>query len=201
MPDEAQTVDLSTLEFPSDPSKLPTSKELPLGRIELEIANWTAVKTKDVDESDPDYHTKGKRGNKLMFKIQFKATAPQEIAGLPYTHQCVVGSNTDPAGSKESTWASGGGTEVMTILTKAGTHLGATTKPREAMEASVGQRIIGEVKVEKSRDSRYPDKHVVKKWHKVGSVLPALEDVGGIRPIGGGVTTPATAAPVFENNE
>src|SRR5271166_1993880 len=99
MPDESATVDLSTLEFPSDPSKLPTSKELPLGTIELEITGWTAVKTKDVGEDDPDY-AKGKRGNKLMFKGQFKATAPAEIAGLPYSHNFVVGSNTDPAAAK-----------------------------------------------------------------------------------------------------
>lgn len=197
MPDESNVVDLSTLEFPTDPSKLPTSKELPLGDIELEITNWSAVKTKDVVEGDEGYD-KGKRGNKLMFKIQFKATAPEEIAGLPYTHQCVVGSNTDPAAQKESTWASGGGTEVMKVLSKSGTHLGATTKPQEAMLASVGQRLVGEVKLEKDRKGVYPDKHIVKGWHKVGDRVPRLAGEGStsFRP-----TVATQAAPVFENNE
>ncbi len=189
MPENVETIDLSTLEFPGDPSKLPTSKELPLGDIELEITNWSAVKTKDVGEDDPDY-AKGKRGNKLMFKIQFKATAPQEIAGLPYTHQCVVGSNTDPAGAKESTWASGGGTEVMKILNRAGTHLGSTTKPREAMLASVGQRLVGEVKLEKDKKGQYPDKHIVKGWHKVGDRQPRLAGESGA-PLEGQTHPPA----------
>jgi hypothetical protein len=196
MPDESNVVDLSTLEFPGDPSKLPTSKELPLGDIELEVVGWSAVKTKEVNEGDEGYD-KGKRGNKLMFKIQLKATAPEEIAGLPYTHQCVVGSNTDPAGLKESTWASGGGTEVMKILSKAKTHLGATTKPREAMLASVGQRVIGEVKLEKDRKGVYPDKHVVKNWHKVGDRQPRLAGEVGASF----APAPSQPAPVFENQD
>ena len=197
MADESQVIDLSTLEFPGDPSKLPTTKELPLGDIELEITGWSAVKTKPVNEGDKGYE-KGNRGNKLMFKTTFKATAPEEIAGLPYTHQCVVGSNADPAAQKESTWASGGGTEVMKILNRSKTHLGATTKPNEAMLASVGQRVIGEVKLEKDRNGVYPDKHVVRNWHKVGDRQPRLAEGGGI---GAPLRPAAAAAPVFENNE
>jgi hypothetical protein len=198
MADESQVIDLSTLEFPGDPSKLPTSKELSLGDIELEITGWSAVKTKPVNEGDKGYD-KGNRGNKLMFKATFKATAPEEIAGLPYTHQIVVGSNADPAAQKESTWASGGGTEVMKILNRAKTHLGATTKPNEAMLASVGQRVIGEVKLEKDKNGVYPDKHIVKNWHKVGDRQPRLAGDGVGSPLR--ASAPSTPPPVFENNE
>lgn len=198
MPDETSAIDLSTLEFPADPSKLPTSKELPLGDIELEITSWSAYLTKEVtEESDPVAFAKGNRGKKLAFKGQFKATAPAEIAGLPYTHDVYVGSNVDPLARKESTWASGGGTEIMKILKQSKTHLGATTKPQEALLASVGQRLVGEVKTEKDRRGVYPDKHKVKGWHKVGDRQPRLAgDVGGvIAPVA------AQPAPVFENNE
>jgi hypothetical protein len=198
MPENENVIDLSTLEFPSDPSKLPTSKELPLGTVELEITGWSASLTKKVtQESDPVAFGKGNRGEKLALKAQFKVTSPVEFAGLPYTHNFYVGSNTDQLAKKESTWASGGGTEVMKVLKQAGVSLGATTKPMEATAASVGQRILAEVKVETDRTGKFPDKHIVRGWYKVGTRPVALLD----SPVSFGGQTQAASAPVFDNND
>jgi len=178
MADETQTVDLASISFPTDPSKLPTTKEVPLGTLEFEIKGWQAYRTKP--QTDPEQIAKGNRGNKLAFKVQLSITAPEAFRGFPHTHDFYIGSNDDPDARKESTWRSNG-PFMMKLLKEAGVSLSATTKPVEALQASIGQRVGGEVKLEKDRTGKYPDKHVIRSWFRAGT-KPYLTVVDGGAP-------------------
>lgn len=165
MADESN-VELSSLSFPSDPSKLPTGKEVPLGKLEFEIKSFSAGKTKA--ETDPEKIAKGKKGEKLYIKAVLSVTSPEDYIGMPYTQNFYIGSDNDQMAVKEATWKTNG-TFLMSMLKESGVSLSASTKPVEALQAAVGQRVGGEVKVEKDKTGQYPDKHVVRKWFKPGT--------------------------------
>lgn len=161
-----------TLEFPCDPDKLPTSSELPLGDI------LVAIKSIDVELSKPN--TTGERnrrgelkvGEKKMVKVLFTLAEPEELAGIPYTHRFLIGSDTDPKALKEGTWVRNG-TLLMKMFAESST--GGKTFAEKRV-AAVDQLVGATVKVEKSKDDRYADKNVIRAFWRPGTkVVKVIE--------------------------
>src|SRR5216684_6968113 len=172
---------IDSIEVPGDISKLPTNKELPLGFVELEIKGFNATKTKPSDGSINPKTGKPKVGEKLMVRMQVAITdhpAHSSYKGITEFHNFLIGNDKDPEAKDYATWKAGA-TDLMKCLKKSKVAMSPTTKISDAMKAAVGNKFVGEVKVEVSKDSQYPDRNRIRNFFAVGEKEPKLVDGGG----------------------
>jgi hypothetical protein len=157
--------DMVTLEFPvSDPSTLPTTAELPLGDILLEIRKVEVTKTKENENGEINPRTgRLKVGGKVMVAVQFALSEPEELAGMPHTKRFLIGSDVDPLAKERSTWARNG-TLLMKMFKKA--RVGGHSFS-EYVSAAVGQKVGATVKVEKG-SAGYADSNTPKDFFEPG---------------------------------
>lgn len=186
--------EIESLDFPVDPSTLPTTSELPLGDLLLEIKSVSVTKTKENITGETKTNGQLKIGGKKTVAVQFGLTEPSDLAGLPYTHRFYIGSDADPEAIKAGTWQRNG--VLMMAMFKAAAVGGKTFK--EYAAAAVGQTVGATVKVEKSRDPKYPDKHIVRAFWTPGTRQVALVNVNADMDA---VFSPAAPAPSFVNND
>jgi hypothetical protein len=186
--------DIESLDFPVDPTTLPTTSELPLGDLLLEIKSVTVTKTKENTTGELNYKGELKVGGKKTVAVQFGLVEPSEFAGLPYTHRFYIGSDADPEAIKPGTWQRNA--VLLMAMFKAAQVGGKTFKEYSA--AANGQRVGATVKVEKSKDPKYPDKHIVRAFWQPGTKQISLVNVNADMDA---VFTPAAPAPSFANND
>jgi hypothetical protein len=152
--------EIMSLEFPGDPTKLPTSRELPLGVLEFEIKGFQIGATSDVTH------------NKKKVTVQLIVAAPEEARGVPAFHDFIIGSDTDPAAKEKATWDKNAWL-LMQMLKESGVVMSPHTRFLEAVGASTGNHVLGSVLLSKGntdKDGRtWPDKHVIRRFHRVGS--------------------------------
>ena len=190
---ELNNPELESLEFPTDPSKLPTSAELPLGDVLLEIKSVKVAKTKE--NTDGALNKKGelKVGGKKVVNVQFALAEPEDVAGIPHTKTFFIGSDEDPEGKKEGTWKRNG-TLLMKMFKSA--RVGGKTFAEYAA-AAVGQKVGASVKVEKSNDPQYADKHTPRDFWEPGTKIVKVVDVNADM----NAVFPAPTPPSFANND
>lgn len=165
--------ELLTLDFPCDPGSLPTSSELPVGDLLLEIKSVKPGKTKENTSGEINAKTgKLKVGGKAVVNVQFGISEPAEFAGIPHTKMFVIGTDEDPSGAKTATWKRNA-TLLMSMFKCA--SVGGKTFT-EYMSAAEGQVVGATVKVEKSNDPKYPDKHTPKSFWTPGTKQVRVED-------------------------
>lgn len=155
---------LDELDFPGDPSKLPTVNELPLGVVEVKIGVGTPGFTKEATEP-------GKVGGYARVSIQFIMTDhpnQQGYAGMMVTQGFFIGSKEDPKAAKWGTWARNA-VLLMSMFEKAGVAFGQGTRLREALKAAEGQVVLAEVALRGGKNPQYADEHVIKRFHRVGT--------------------------------
>ena len=191
---ELNNPELESLEFPTDPSKLPTTAELPLGELILEIKSVKVAKTKENTSGELNRAGNLKVGGKKVVNVQFALSEPTEAAGIPHTKMFVIGSDEDPEGKKEGTWKRNG-TLLMQMFKAA--RVGGKTFAEYAA-AAIGQKVGASVKVEKSNDPQYPDKHTPKGFWEPGTKMVKVVDVNADMNAAFG---PAPQAPTFVNND
>jgi hypothetical protein len=189
--EEIQSIE--SLDFEGDLTKLPTSKELPVGLVELEIKAITTGKTKPNTSGETypaDHKTKAgkpKVGEKVFVNVQVMVTDhPNQ---LPYRgrtgfHRFYIGSDTDPSAKSQATWKTNA-TDLMRMLKKAKVAMSPTTKISDALKASVGNKFIGENKVEVDKSGKYPDKVVIRNFWAVGEKEVSVVDDGGVAEFSG----------------
>lgn len=172
---------LDSIEVPGDISKLPTNKELPLGLVELEIKGFIVSKTKAADGSINPKTGKPKVGEKLTVKANVAVTdhpAHSSYKGITDFRPFYIGDDSDPAAKQYNTWKKNA-VDLMKLLKKSKVAMSPTTKISDAMKAAVGNKFVGEVKVEVSKDPQYPDKRVIRNFFAVGEKEPKLVDSEG----------------------
>jgi len=175
---------IENLDFEGDLTKLPTSKELPVGLVELEIKAITTGKTKPNTTGEvypADHKTKAgkpKVGEKVFVNAQVMVTDhPNQLAyrGRTGFHRFYIGSDTDPSAKAQSTWKANA-TDLMRMLKSAKVAMSPTTKISDALKASVGNKFIGETKVEQDRTGKYADKVVIRNFFAVGAKEVSIVD-------------------------
>lgn len=167
---------LVSFEFPCDPEDLPTSSELPVGDVILEIKSIKPEFTKPNTDGTIDTKTgRPKVGEKLAIAVQFALAEPEDMAGIPHTQRFYIGSNEDPKAEKVGTWKRNA-TLLMSMFKAA--HVGGKTKD-EYFAAALGQKVGASVKVEKSRDPKYQDKNVPRVFWEPGTRPVRVLDGGG----------------------
>jgi hypothetical protein len=186
--------DIESLDFPVDPSTLPTTSELPLGDLLLEIKSVNVTKTKENTDGALNYKGELKVGGKKTVAVQFGVSEPAEFAGMPYTHRFYIGSDADPEAIKPGTWQRNG--TLMMAMFKAAAVGGKTFK--EYAAAAVGQVVGATVKVEVSKDPKYPDKHITRAFWTPGTRQVALVNVNADMDA---VFSKPAPAPNFANND
>ena len=124
----SEEVDLNSIEFPCDPSTLPTRSELPVGSVVLEIKNFTATTSSD------ETH------NKIGIACQFGLAEPEALAGIPHTERFWIGTDDDPKGLKPATWKRNA-VKLMKLFKESGVSIQPTSKVQELCAAAVGQRV------------------------------------------------------------
>ena len=169
---------LDELDFPGDPSKLPTSSELPLGTIEVKIVHGEPGLTAAATEQ-------GKVGEKAIVNVQFVMTdhpGQSGWAGFPNTETFWLGSDQDPKARKWGTWARNG-VLLMSMFKESGVHFGEGTKLREALKAAEEQVLLADVRLKGGKNKAWADRHVIRKFYKAGSrpvqLVEESRDAGG----------------------
>ena len=136
-----ESLDLTSMEFPVDPTTLPTRSELPIGQVHLEIKNFTMVKSGQPSDEDA---AKGKVGGKVGVAIQFALMDPSELAGIPHTERVWIGTDQDPEAKKPATWARNA-VPLMKLFKEAGVSVQPTSKFPELCSAATGQKVGADV--------------------------------------------------------
>lgn len=175
MAEELTSID--SLEVPGSLNQIPTNREIPVGIVELEIKNFSTGYTKDADGSMNPKTGKPKVGGKLFVKCQVAVTDhPAHAAwrGITDFDTFYIGSDTDPKAKDFNTWKLNA-TGLMKLLKKAKVAMTPTTKIQDAMKAAIGSKFVGDVRVETSKDPKYPDKHRIKGYYAVGEKEPHVE--------------------------
>ena len=171
MPEE---FDVTSLDFGTDPSKLPTSRQLPIGDILVKIKNFKGGKTKATDELSDAERASGKVGGRVTVSVQVNVDQPERYRGTMHTHTFWIGDDADPEAKSGATWARNG-TDLMKLFKEAGVGLAAGTKPAEAMEAAKEQTVGAHVylkvskKIDPKTGSLYPSRPEIGSWFKPGS--------------------------------
>lgn len=167
---------METLEFPVDPSTLPTTTELPVGELLLQIKAIKVAKTKEADGSINPKTGRPKVGGKKVVNVQFSVHEPEEYRGIPHTKMFVIGSDEDPNALKPMTWKRNA-TLLMAMFKAA--KVGGNSMAEYVAAATDG--IIGaDVRIEKSKDPQYGDKHTPKAfWEPGKKMVRVVEEQGG----------------------
>ena len=146
MPEE---VEISSLSFGGDPTKLPTTKQLPIGDIIVTIKSFKAIKS---GEPDDGARAQGKVGGKLAIEMQVAVSQPPKFKGILGRKTFWIGDDACPMPSidadstpqqvalAKATWERNG-TDLMAALKHAGVGLTPSTKPAEACAAAVEQQV------------------------------------------------------------
>lgn len=175
--------EMDSLEFPVDPNTLPTSAELPLGDLILEIKSVKVATTKPNTTGELNKAGKVKVGEKKVVNVQFALAEPEESAGIPHTKMFVIGSDEDPSAAKAGTWKRNA-TLLMSLFKAA--RVGGKTFA-EYSAAAVGQKVGATVKVEVSNDPKYADKHTPKAFWEPGTravkVIDVNADMNAVFPV------------------
>ena len=167
---------METLEFPVDPSTLPTTTELPLGELLLQIKAIKIAKTKESDGSINERTGRPKIGNKKCVNVQFAVVEPEEYRGIPHTKMFLIGSDEDPNALKPMTWKRNA--TLLMAMFKAAKVGGASMA--EYIAAATDGIVGADVRVEKSKDARYSDKHTPKAfWEPGKKMVRVVEEQGG----------------------
>lgn len=159
-------------DFVSDPSKLPTSNELPLGTVELKIVGGKGKFTPEATEP-------GKVGGYAIVTVQFVMTdAPGQsaFAGMPVSHDFFIGSKEDPKARKPATWLRNG-TLLMSMFKEGGISVSPGSKLPELLAAAQDQVIGAEVKRRGGNKPQYADRHEIKKFHRAGTKPVQLVEI------------------------
>lgn len=143
----SEELELSSLEFPGDPSTFPTSRTLPCGDILMEIKAFKAIKS---GEPTPEAAAQGKKGGKLGIAVSMIVHEPEEQRGIPTTHTFWIGTDADPSASQAGTWKSNA-TGLMNLFKQAKVAVTPSSKPAELMAASVGQIVGASVKMKQNK--------------------------------------------------
>lgn len=122
MPEE-----INSLEFPCDPSSLPTKRELPVGDLLVAIRGLEE-KTFEPREGST---TKAKK----IIELNVQVTEPKEYAGTFHRHTFWIGSDEDPNAKNPATWVKNG-TDLMNLFKQAGVSVTKSTKLPEAIAAA-----------------------------------------------------------------
>ncbi len=187
--------EMESLEFPCDPTSLPTSSKLPLGDVILEIKSIEVTKSAPNLTGEKNKRGEVRVGEKKMVKVQFALDEPEDSRGIPYTHNFVIGSDQDPQGEKAGTWKRNG---TLLMAMYAAARVGGKTH-KEYMAAAVGQKVGSTVKLEKSRDPNFDDKNVPKAFWAPGTKQVRVIDEPTVS--GGMLAGPATPQPAFESRD
>ncbi len=137
MPEE---VEISSLSFGGDPTKLPTTKQLPIGDIIVTIKSFKAIKSKPTDELSDQERASGKVGGKVAVEMQVAVSQPERFKGILGRKTFWIGDDSDPEAKNKGTWERNG-TDLMAALKHAGVGLTPSTKPAEACAAAVEQQV------------------------------------------------------------
>lgn len=167
---------METLEFPVDPSTLPTTTELPLGELLLQIKAVKITKTKENTDGTINPRTgRPKVGGKKAINVQFSVHEPEEYRGIPHTKMFLIGSDEDPDGLKPMTWKRNA-TLLMAMFKAA--KVGGNSMA-EYIAAATDTIVGADVRVEKSKDPRYSDKHTPKAfWEPGKKAVKVVEEQG-----------------------
>ena len=134
MPEE---VEISSLSFGGDPTKLPTTKQLPIGDIIVTIKSFKAIKSGEPDDAA---RAQGKVGGKVAVEMQVAVSQPEKFKGILGRKTFWIGDDSDPEAKNKATWERNG-TDLMAALKHAGVGLTPSTKPAEACQAAVEQQV------------------------------------------------------------
>ena len=151
-------------DFVSDPSKLPTSNELPLGTVELRIVGGKGKYTPEATEP-------GKVGGYAIVSVQFVMTDnPGQAAftGMPCTHDFFIGSKEDPKARKPATWTRNA-TLLMSLFKEGGVSVAGGAKLPELLAAAQDQIVLADVRRRGGNKPAFADQHVIKKFYRAGT--------------------------------
>jgi len=186
--------EIVTLDFPVDPSELPTTLDLPLGDLYLRIKKFDISKSKE--NEDGSRNKKGELivGGKKCVSVTFEVAEPEEFAGMYHTKRFWVGTQGDPGATNLSTWRTNRACVLlMKMFLKAKVGGKSLT---EYMAAAKDQLVGASVKVEKGGGD-YPDINTPKDFFECGERPVRL--VG--EPTGGGQMVTFKPAPIFGNDD
>jgi hypothetical protein len=167
----AEEIELSSLSFPTDPSKLPTSKQIPIGDWLGTIKGFKGIKSGEPSDAD---RANGKVGGKVAIEMQIAVTEPSALKGILGRKTFWIGTDADPNATQKSTWERNA-TDLMAAIKYCGVGMSTSTTPEEAMKAAVGQ-VVGihsymkAAQVDKRDPSKvYPERPEIGSFWKPGT--------------------------------
>lgn len=156
--------------FSVDPTKIPTSNELPLGRVELKIGTHKFGKTKaNPEKGTPSF---------AILTIQFVMTdnpGQQGWAGMTISQDWFLGSKEDPGAEKQGTQMRNF-VPIMNMIKEAGVAVTRTSKASELLKAAEGQVVGADVRLNGGKNEAFKDRHVIKRFWRAGTKQVELVD-------------------------
>ncbi|MDE2233250.1 MAG: hypothetical protein KGJ90_03935 [Patescibacteria group bacterium] len=174
---------LDSLTFPCDPSKLPTSRTIPVGDLILEVKGAKGVKSRATEELSDEDRAKGKKGGKVAIEFQLSVDQPETHRGTLHRHTFWIGSDDDPNGVKAATWLRNGA-DLMKMLKEAGVGVAGVHRVKEACLAAVGQKVGAHsyLKASKKLDPKtgqpYPSRVEIGSWWRPGTREVRVQEQG-----------------------